>query len=153
MKLIAHRGNIFGPNLDKENHPDYILKALDYGCDVELDLWVTDNNLFLGHSSPDYAIDSNFIQSNAEKFWVHCKNIEALWTCMFKLKDINYFWHQEDDFSVTSKNIFWTYPGKPLTPNSVMLILSEDALKTEQIGGEIYGICTDYVDEVKGRLE
>ena len=56
MKLIAHRGNIFGPNLDRENNPDYILEALDYGCDVEIDLWVKDNDLFLGHSSPEYPI-------------------------------------------------------------------------------------------------
>jgi hypothetical protein len=152
MKLIAHRGNVFGQNLEKENHPDYILEALEYGCEVELDLWAKDNDLFLGHSSPDYPISSEFLESNSEKFWVHCKNIEALWICMFKLKNIHYFWHQEDDVSVTSKKIFWTYPGKPLTPNSVLLILNEEALKKEQIGGDIYGICTDYVDEVKGRL-
>ena len=30
--------------------------------------------------------------------------------------------------------------------------INEEALKKEQIGGDIYGICTDYVDEVKGRL-
>lgn len=153
MKLIAHRGNLFGPDLDKENSPDYILEALSYGCDVELDLWVNNDNLFLGHSAPQYPIDASFLELNKEKFWVHCKNIEALWTCMFKLHDINYFWHQEDDVSVTSKKVFWTYPGRPLTPNSVMLILNEDALDKEDIGGEIYGICTDYVDEIKNRLE
>jgi len=153
MKLIAHRGNIFGQNPDKENHPDYILKALEYGCDVELDLWVKDNNLFLGHSTPDYAIDSSFLESNKENFWVHCKNIEALWTCMFKINGLNYFWHQNDDFSVTSKGIFWTYPGKPLTPNSVLLVLNEEDLAHGDIGGDIYGICTDYVDEIKERLK
>jgi len=28
MKLIAHRGNINGPNPEKENHPDYINTAI-----------------------------------------------------------------------------------------------------------------------------
>ena len=28
MILISHRGNIDGPNLEKENDPEYILNAL-----------------------------------------------------------------------------------------------------------------------------
>ena len=42
MKLIAHRGNISGPNPEKENHPDYILEAirLGYVPEEEYDNWV-----------------------------------------------------------------------------------------------------------------
>ena len=38
MKLIAHRGNIDGPNPSKENHPEYIESAIVDGYDVEIDL-------------------------------------------------------------------------------------------------------------------
>ena len=24
----------------------------------------------------------------------------------------HYFWHQEDDYTITSKGIIWAYPGK-----------------------------------------
>ena len=39
MKLIAHRGNVNGPNPDKENHTDYINEAIILGYDVEIDVW------------------------------------------------------------------------------------------------------------------
>ena len=141
MRLIAHRGNVFGPNLDRENSPDYILEALDYGCDVELDLWVNDNNLFLGHSAPNYPIDPSFIEINKEKFWVHCKNIEALWTCMFKLNDINYFWHQNDLATITSNGFLWVYPGNQPMNNSISVL---PELYGEEVTGCI-GICSDYI--------
>ena len=39
MKLIAHRGNIDGPNPERENSPEYIEEALKAGYDVEVDVW------------------------------------------------------------------------------------------------------------------
>ena len=39
MKLIAHKGNIDGPNSVTENHPDQIDKCIAEGYDVEVDLW------------------------------------------------------------------------------------------------------------------
>ena len=39
MKLISHRGNLEGPNPERENHPDYIYGALQAGYDVEIDVW------------------------------------------------------------------------------------------------------------------
>ena len=37
MILISHRGNINGPNIDKENKPSYISAAIDKGYDCEVD--------------------------------------------------------------------------------------------------------------------
>ena len=39
MKLIAHKGNIDGPNTVTENHPEQIDKCINAGYDVEVDLW------------------------------------------------------------------------------------------------------------------
>ena len=36
--LISHRGNVTGPNSDRENHPDYIDRAIEKGFDVEVDI-------------------------------------------------------------------------------------------------------------------
>ena len=36
MILIAHRGNLKGPNPDKENKPDYLEFAINKGYDVEI---------------------------------------------------------------------------------------------------------------------
>ena len=57
MKIISHRGNLDGPIFEKENHPDYILNAIDAGFDVEIDLWKIETKLFLGHDEPKYLID------------------------------------------------------------------------------------------------
>jgi hypothetical protein len=32
------------------------------------------------------------------------------------------FWHQNDDFTLTSKNYIWTYPGQPYTASSVIVM-------------------------------
>ena len=38
MILIAHRGNVSGPNPEMENNPLYIDRALEKGYDVEIDI-------------------------------------------------------------------------------------------------------------------
>jgi len=52
MKIIAHRGNLTGPNPLRENSIDYIEEAISEGFDVEIDLWVEDNQCHLGHDGP-----------------------------------------------------------------------------------------------------
>ena len=43
MKLIAHRGNINGPNIEEENKPNYLINTINKGFFVELDLWYVIN--------------------------------------------------------------------------------------------------------------
>jgi hypothetical protein len=43
MILIAHRGNISGPNSDFENSIPYIQEALNQDYNVEVDVWFDDN--------------------------------------------------------------------------------------------------------------
>jgi hypothetical protein len=139
MILISHRGNIEGPNKDKENSTDYIEEALKLGFDVEIDVWCDKDNWYLGHDSPKYKIKLSYLKN--KRLWCHAKNIEAL-ERMTSYSDIHSFWHQEDDVTLTSRNFLWTYPGKPLTSNSI-------CVKPES-GGEtpknVLGICSDYIN-------
>ena len=77
MKLIAHRGNLNGPNPELENKPEYILNTISLGYDCEIDIRYIDNEYYLGHDSPDFLIDLDFLLDNSNKFWIHCKNFEA----------------------------------------------------------------------------
>ena len=43
MIKISHRGNIKGPNMDRENRPSYVDAALQLGYDVEVDVRLIDN--------------------------------------------------------------------------------------------------------------
>ena len=78
MKLIAHRGNINGPNKEKENHPDHINDALKIGYDVEIDIWHVNCKWYLGHDEPKYEVtDYSFLQKDG--LWIHAKNGDAFY--------------------------------------------------------------------------
>ena len=138
MIYIAHRGNLEGPNPDKENHPDYIKKALTIGYNVEVDVWHKDGKWILGHDEPQYEIEKEFFYNNS--LWCHAKNLDALH--QLAMLGVHYFWHQADDIALTSRGYFWTFPGKPLTTKSIA-VMPETA---KGINFEICaGICTDYI--------
>ena len=168
MILIAHRGNMNGPNPVEENKPEYLLKAIDKGYYVETDLWYVDYKLYLGHDEPQYEIKIEFLLSIKDKLFCHCKNIKALNYLIENQKDIECFYHNNDDCVLTSKNHIWTNIGKELTINSINVMPERMKVSKEQYQNECklhklytdedinkhlisnkhptyYGICSDYV--------
>jgi len=141
MFYISHRGNINGQNKKEENKPAYIKMALEKGYDVEIDVRFKDSQFYLGHDFAEHKIESSFLVN--KKLWCHAKDIYAL----NNLKKINahYFWHQEDDVTITSKGYFWTYPGKALTDNSICLLPEIDNIKEINCAG----ICSDFIQKYK----
>lgn len=109
MLIISHRGNITTISDKTENSPDQIIKVIDEGFDCEIDLRVVDNKLYLGHDVPSYEIPRDFLQKHGNNLWIHCKNIEALLFCQSD-PTLNYFFHQNDLFTVTSKGFIWVHP-------------------------------------------
>ncbi len=57
MVLISHRGNITSIDEQKENSPDYIIRAISLDYHVEIDLFKINDKLFLGHDKPTYQIE------------------------------------------------------------------------------------------------
>ena len=147
MKLISHRGNIDGKMESWENEPTYIDMAISQGYDVEIDIWLVDNILYLGHDEPQYGIDFRWIRDRINNLWIHCKNIETLVYMNDINYDINYFWHQNDDVTLTNNNLLWTYPGKKLTTISIA-VLPEDVYVESELE-QCYGICSDYIKKYK----
>tara|TARA_R100000008_G_scaffold17073_1_gene8470 strand:+ start:10803 stop:11240 length:438 start_codon:yes stop_codon:yes gene_type:complete len=137
MIYISHRGNLNGKDIENENNPLYIDRALGKGYDVEIDVWFRDNMFFLGHDYPTYRVEIDYLRN--KKLWCHAKNIEAL-NKMLK-EDIHCFWHQEDDVTLTSCGFMWTYPGKQLTDTSIC-VLPE---KNNEIPKKGLGICSDFI--------
>jgi hypothetical protein len=149
MHFIAHRGLYQGPNKELENHPNQILEAIKNGFDCEIDLRIINSELLLGHDSPTYIINRDFLIKYCSRLWIHAKNLAALrW-----LTDepyLNYFWHQNDDFVLTSKGYIWSYPGKELTTRSIMLMPEwHDPKLVDFVVPRCYGICSDYVEKIK----
>lgn len=141
MILISHRGNTLGRFESWENEPTYIDKAIKEGYDVEVDVWYKNRVLFLGHDKPDYGVDFRWFRDRGNKLWIHCKNIEAILYFKQCGYDFNYFWHESDTITLTSKNYIWAYPGKqPITYSiAVMPELYNDNLEL------CVGICSDYI--------
>lgn len=148
MKLIAHRGLIYGPDRSLENSPNQILSVLNRGYDCEIDLWIDKNIAYLGHDGPQYLIDHSFLLNKG--LWIHAKNLEALYWLLNT--DLNYFWHQQDHYTLTSHKFIWTYPGENLTEKSVMVLPEWVDPSLENINKSCYGICSDYIEKIKTKL-
>jgi hypothetical protein len=140
MKLIAHRGNINGPNKEKENHPDHINDALKIGYDVEIDIWHVNCKWYLGHDEPKYEVtDYSFLQKDG--LWIHAKNGDAFYK-LIQNSNLNSFWHTNEDWILTSKGYIWTYPNKFLYENSIC-VLPELGYNGDL--KKCHGICSDYI--------
>jgi hypothetical protein len=146
MKLIAHRGLVNGPNKHIENQPATINSALSNGFDCEIDLWVFDRRLYLGHDGPQYNITVEFLKQSG--LWIHCKNLDALEYCG-EDSTLNYFWHEEDTYTLTSQGFIWAYPDKILNKQSIMVLPEWKDPNFKNIGRPCFGICSDYVEKIK----
>jgi hypothetical protein len=147
MKLIAHRGLVNGPNKERENHPDQIKEALRNGYDCEIDIRWIDNAWYLGHDNPDHSVPYEFLEQPG--LWIHAKNLDALYVLGADAK-LNFFWHQEDDHTLTSQGYIWTYPRKTLTKNSVMVMPEwNDTTLANAREADCYAVCSDFVELLK----
>lgn len=148
--LIAHRGLINGPDENLENKRSTIERALNYRFDVEIDLWYIKNNWYLGHDTPNEKIDIDEFYIIRHSIWIHCKNIDALYQLKKERWAGHYFWHQNDDVTITSTGYFWTYPNKQITSNSILLLPELSYELNENFKFQnCYGICSDYVLKLK----
>jgi hypothetical protein len=147
MKYISHRGNLNGPNKEIENTKEQIKKVIELGYDCEIDLWYIENDIFLGHDKPENIVSLDFLLKYKNNLWCHCKNHEMLEYLNINNFDLNYFWHQNDYYTITSKGYTWVYPGKQLIKNSIFVLpeytnfSKNSILKNMNIGG----ICSDYI--------
>lgn len=138
--IVSHRGNTNGPNPGIENHPSYILEAIGNGFDVEVDLWLWNNDLYLGHNKPDFKIEKDFLSYNYKYLWIHCKNVKAAEYVLNNTR-LNAFFHQNDECTITTKGYLWTFPGGLITPKSIAVLPESYELWDIK---DAYGVCTDY---------
>ena len=143
MKLISHRGNVNGREPFNENHPNYLLEAISLGFEIEADFWCVSGQLFLGHDKPQYKINKEFLLN--DKIWCHAKNIEAL-ELLLKM-GVHCFWHQTDDYTITSRGVIWAYPGKKLN-NSAICVMPELHHGNQHVFN-CAGICSDFIQKYR----
>tara|TARA_R110000796_G_scaffold98253_1_gene205697 strand:+ start:10251 stop:10622 length:372 start_codon:yes stop_codon:yes gene_type:complete len=123
MIKVSHRGNTEGRKKELENDPTHIRAAVEKGYHCEVDVWLTEQGLFLGHDEPTYPVSITYLMD--AKLICHAKNIEALHK-MLEYPQIHCFWHEGDECAITSKKYVWKYP--------------EVYFK-----GKLWGICSDWL--------
>lgn len=148
MIYISHRGNLHGPKPELENKPEYIDSAIQQGFDVEVDVWATADGLFLGHDNPETQIELSWLQERSAKLWVHCKNDLALGIC--KDSGLRCFFHNTDDYTMTSDGHVWAFPGKPLASNKCIMVMPETHADIKTLNLAHYaGVCSDYIKKIR----
>jgi len=147
MVLIAHRGNINGKT-DRENSPEYIDEAIELGYDVEVDVRYIDGKLYLGHDSGKYETDLDWLGNRVKYLWIHCKNHQAMeffWRVDPKGDLFNYFWHDSDDMTLTSKGFIWAHPKIVALKNSIAVI---PEVRNSDVS-QCLGVCSDNIKKYK----
>lgn len=142
MIKIAHRGNWAGRNETRENEPGYIQEAIAAGYNAEVDAWLIDTTWYLGHSFPTYAVDRSFFEQ--PQIWTHAKNLVG-YVSLYNNPRAHVFWHNMDEFAITSKGIKWANSGV-ITHDGVMVMpeYSESAMQAlTSAAVSPLGICSD----------
>jgi hypothetical protein len=138
--IISHRGNLYGPDPNSENSPKQIQSVIHLGLDVEVDLWWVNGCFYLGHDELQYEVSAEWLHHYRDNLWIHCKNGTALEKVSNSfLKDLRYFFHITDSYTLVSNGVVWTHPSAPPLENSIS-VLPELWEPTDNL----LGICTDY---------
>lgn len=162
--LIAHRGNLLGPDPVNENHPIHIQHALYGGYHAHIDLWVLwvefynedgDDemehkdefyihrvpHLFLGHESPRHEIHADFL--NQHHLWIECRNVDALHYCITHDVPNPFFAHHTDGSTLTSSHHIWTTdPNDALSRTSIAVCPEDHPFPNLST---VHGICSSHV--------
>lgn len=138
--IISHRGNLNGPNKVEENKPNNILDVLKHTkFNVEIDIWKLGNRYYIGHDYPESIFNLEAILEYNNRILFHAKNLQALEE--LTIRKLHVFWHENDDFTLSSYQFIVTYPTKTTTYMSIIMkpeLYTLDSIKS------CYAICTDY---------
>ncbi len=148
MKIISHRANLNGPDIDTENSINSIDLAINLGFDVEVDVWLKDNSLYLGHDNPQYHISIRWLLQRHDKLWIHCKNMESLYL-LLEYKNLNVFGHSNDDYVLTSKHNIFCKPGMKINKRSIIVMPELTPIYSSDSFNNCYGVLTDYPINIK----
>ena len=150
MIFYAHRGNTRGPSMF-ENEPYYLTRAINEGFAPEVDVWCVKGDLWFGHDWPDHRVTQEWMQDFGEYCIFHCKNWQAM-LAMQQAKQ-HYFWHQDDEYTLTSEGLVWVYPDRPFQPDKNYIACQPGYIDLPAEWYDIGGICSDYVYTLRMKKE
>jgi YrbI family 3-deoxy-D-manno-octulosonate 8-phosphate phosphatase len=149
MKIYAHRGNLNGPNPERENNPKYLDEALKAGFCVELDVWFKDGCWFTGHDKPTFIVPLQYLMDSNKlchaKDLATCKELEKYDYA------IHYFYQDEEMAVHTSEGICLLHEKFVEIYTDSFKINQQiyvDLSPTPQFFPSAYGLIVDYPKEI-----
>ena len=91
---------------------------------------------------PEYKISASFILDYKKFLWCHTKNVGAL--NELRSLPVNFFWHTDENYVLTSQNFIWVYPGVTLLKKSIA-VLPETVTYSKESLYDCFGICSDNI--------
>ena len=147
MILISYRGNIDGPNLERENTKSYIDECIDTGYEVEIDVWMIEDKLFLGHDEPTNPVTLQWLQDRSEKLWIHCKNFNSL-QFLLGHNELRVFFHENEKYTIMSNGLIWAHELNETNQRCIIPLLTEkDLISWNPVS--VFGVCSDYIEFLK----
>jgi len=141
--LISHRGNLSGKQPELENTPAYIDAALAAGFKCEVDVYYYDDKLYLGHDDAQTETSVRYLQQDG--IIAHAKNLDAL-AEMLQL-NIHCFYHHNDNYTLTSRNWIWAFPGKPGSLVHPCIAVLPENYSTDVSNFD--GVCSDFIADYR----
>jgi len=140
---ILHRGLKNGPDKALENKEELLWDRIREGWDIEVDCWLKEDGIWLGHDEPINQLQDERLLS-CPKAWIHCKNL-AMFQYMTEQKPGSpFFSHDVDQAVLTSNGYIWCYPGFQAGIQSIVVMperVPDMAIDYLKVGG----ICSDFM--------
>lgn len=149
MIFISHRGNLTGPEPEKENRIEFIQAAIDAGYDVEIDVRLLAAAFYLGHDGPEYPVELEWLLDKKDHLWIHTKDFNSM-DGLISL-DLRVFYHQFEKHTVigNTRNI-WSHDIEEASGKSIIPLISmDDIIKNNGIEMKFHGVCSDYIERLK----
>jgi len=124
---------------------------MELGFECEVDIRLINGDFYLGHDSPEFKVDFDWISKRSTKLWLHCKDFDSLnFFVEISDSDFNFFWHNKDQYTLTNKGYIWAYPGVSVSKNCIA-VLPETWLSSQVNITELdcFGICSDFIENYR----
>ena len=154
--IYAHRGNINGPS-DQENQIEHLMKAVEAGYGVEIDVWGLRTNgelvLWIGHDKPEYMTSIGIIQGLAS--WnnviLDCKNYEAMIYARQNFAgpriDAYYYIPEHPVFSMSGRLVLPPNTVAPHDNMGIIQVMPEESTVESFRTYSLANVVTDYPGE------
>tara|TARA_R110001592_G_scaffold338578_1_gene625830 strand:- start:88 stop:573 length:486 start_codon:yes stop_codon:yes gene_type:complete len=153
MKIISHRGNLDGPDKLRENNPKFIDECIVKGYDVEIDLRLKNNNLFLGHDFTQYEVSMDWLLQRSQNLWIHAKEFTVLQKLILFKEKLKFFCHETDKFTIVNGGYIWCHDLKSKVDDKCIIpLLSYDQIMNYN-QTFFYAVCTDYVYDCEKKFK